>query len=112
MQVTLPMHDAPSTPENTNETCSDAVDNDSDGQVDCDDPDCGEQLACQEEHAHGDADGDGFSPADGDCQDSDPAINPGASEVCDNGVDDNCDGSVDEGCGKRSLSWRTRRCNV
>ena len=40
----------PGTAENTNETCSDAVDNDSDGQVDCDSTAVG--LACQEEHAH------------------------------------------------------------
>lgn len=46
----------------------------------------------------GDADGDGYckgtSPAS-DCQDSNPAIHPGALELC-NGVDDNCNGQVDE----------------
>ncbi len=40
-----------------------------------------------------DSDGDGFT-ADVDCNDSDSAINPGASEVCDY-VDDDCDGVVD-----------------
>ena len=43
-----------------------------------------------------DADGDGFSTVDGDCNDDDASVYPGASESCD-GVDNNCDGSVDEG---------------
>ena len=32
----------------------------------------------------------------GDCNDFDPAINPGAVELCGNGKDDNCNGFVDE----------------
>lgn len=49
-----------------------------------------------------DADGDGFANTSGrckgsDCDDNDPTVFPGASELCD-GVDNNCDGTVDEGC--------------
>jgi hypothetical protein len=34
----------------------------------------------------------------GDCDDTNPSINPGVPEIC-NGVDDDCDGSVDDGLG-------------
>ncbi len=44
-----------------------------------------------------DADGDGFAIEDGDCNDSDAEVFPGAVEACD-GVDGDCDGEVDEGC--------------
>jgi len=49
------------------------------------------QSSCQE-----DADGDGWTTVDGDCNDDDASIHPGAAEVCD-GVDQNCDQEVDEG---------------
>ena len=51
-----------------------------------------------------DADGDGFCLGDecddedldpGDCDDTDPDVNPDASETC-NAVDDDCDGRIDE----------------
>ena len=46
-----------------------------------------------------DADDDGYTEAQGDCDDTDPAVNPGATEVQGNGIDDNCNGTVDEGGG-------------
>lgn len=60
-----------------------------------------------------DGDGDGYGDAAGatsdcpeagyvtdgsDCDDGNADTNPGAGEVCDDGVDNNCDGVVDEGC--------------
>ncbi len=38
---------------------------------------------------------DGYN-SDEDCDDTDPAINPGATEVCD-GMDNNCSGTADDG---------------
>ncbi len=50
-----------------------------------------------------DFDNDGFSTNSEcneliDCNDENPAVNPGALEICDDGVDNNCDGQIDEGC--------------
>ncbi len=42
-----------------------------------------------------DADGDGSSPP-ADCNDANPAVNPGVLEVAGNGLDDNCNGQTDE----------------
>ena len=67
-------------PGNT-EVCPDGLDNDCDLSIDEDE----------------DSDGDTFSTCvGGDCDDTDPAVNPAAMELCD-GRDNNCDGDVDEG---------------
>lgn len=41
-----------------------------------------------------DGDGDGVLPSEGDCDDTDPEVYPGAEELC-NGKDDDCDGVSD-----------------
>ena len=42
-----------------------------------------------------DSDSDGFSESDGDCDDFEPKVSPGAQEKC-NGIDDDCDDKTDE----------------
>jgi len=43
-----------------------------------------------------DGDKDGEAEDQGDCDDDNPAVHPGALEVC-NGLDDDCNGTVDDG---------------
>jgi len=66
--------------------------------------------AWPEHLAHGDIrlddqDGDGYVPNNacgygtpGDCDDNNAAINPGATEICDNNIDENCNGMSDDLC--------------
>jgi hypothetical protein len=42
-----------------------------------------------------DADGDGYTTDEGDCNDGDPEINPGAREICEDEIDNDCDTTVD-----------------
>jgi hypothetical protein len=79
--------------------CTGGVDDDCDGKVDCADSDCATRDICT------DSDSDSY-PASVDCVDSNPQINPGTAEICNN-VDDNCNGMVDESvsreCGSSSV---------
>src|SRR5438270_6826204 len=47
---------------------------------------------CNATNPNGDVDGDGYTPAQGDCNDCDPNFNPGAVDVM---ADNDCDGKVD-----------------
>jgi hypothetical protein len=77
------------------EACGDGIDNNCNGLVDTADANA---VACPANCT--DQDGDGFS-ADGgacgpiDCNDNDASINPGALEICGDGVDNNCNSQVD-----------------
>jgi hypothetical protein len=91
----------------------DGHDDDCDGQID-------EDTALDVSTWYADADSDGYGNAsvadidcvqptgyvadNTDCDDTDSATNPGASEYCD-GHDDDCDGSVDEDSAVDAPTW-------
>src|SRR5512132_1750394 len=50
---------------------------------------------CDFKEPSGDHDGDGFTVADGDCNDCSVAMNPGAQDFAGNNVDEDCDGAGD-----------------
>jgi len=90
----------PGCPAGDREYCGNGIDDDCDGEVDELDNSYAGDVPF-----YADADGDGYAsteatgttcaadpPAQGsDCDDADPAVNPGAAEACD-GIDNNCDG--------------------
>ena len=71
---------------------ADGLDNDCDGVVD-------------EGTDTFDDDGDGYSEDEGDCNDSNSSVNPGAVEVADNGIDDDCDGIIDPDDGGEEIEF-------
>ena len=77
------------------EACTNTIDDDCDGLVDCGDSDCVAVPACA---SCADVDGDGYTDVacgGSDCDETNAAVNPGATEACTNTIDDDCDGLVD-----------------
>ncbi len=82
------------------ESCGDLVDNDCNGNTDCDDQSCTGHPACC-----ADADGDGYTDVacgGTDCRDDNGAVNPGAAEICDDSQDNNCNDLTD--CAEQSCA--------
>jgi hypothetical protein len=45
-----------------------------------------------------DADGDGITQCDNDCNDQNPTVHPGVPDLCGDHIDNDCDGIIDNGC--------------
>ncbi|MDG1478533.1 MAG: MopE-related protein [Myxococcota bacterium] len=92
------------------EVC-DGEDNDCDGDIDTDATDRTTWYADDDADGFGDASDDtedcgapsGYVSDSDDCDDTDPAVNPDAEEVCD-GIDNDCDGSIDTDATDR-MTW-------
>ncbi len=69
---------------------------------------CGNDGEGEPNGTPGDVDGDGYTVEDGDCNDENRQIYPGAPDRCD-GVDNNCDGAIDEAFDADGDFWTT--CN-
>lgn len=89
--------------------CGDGINNDCDEYTDCEEPACFNDCA--------DHDDDGVSVAQGDCNDSDPAIHPGAVDTCGDGINSDCvdgdppcepcnPGGCNEGCVWSCQLWQ------
>ena len=85
--------DGDGTPDACDPCPSHAFETDADGDGDWSCTDCDDSDPRKTTFDH---DRDGWSSCDGDCDDFNPAVRPGAGEVPD-GIDNDCDGTVDEG---------------
>ncbi len=73
------------------DTGDDDTGDDDTGDDDTGDDDTGDDDTGDDDTGGTDDDGDGWTVEEGDCDDNDPAIHPGADEGCD-GIDTDCDG--------------------
>ena len=116
--------DDPDSYPNATEDCGDGVDNDCDGFTDGEDGDCSgdddstgdddtgdddtgdddsagdddtedDDTSDDDTTSGEDSDGDGYTVGDGDCDDHDPTVNPGAFDECD-ALDNDCDGRTND----------------
>ncbi len=93
------------------EICDD-LDNDCNGTVDDDAIDALTWYADADSDGHGATaystaacdEPPGYAATDTDCDDADAAVNPDATEVC-NDIDDNCDGDIDEDTAADATAW-------
>ena len=92
--------DDPERSPDAEELCDDGIDNNCDGEIDTAawyrDADA-DGYGDPEDVVYDCAPQEGYVIAGGDCDDSDPELNPGAGDVYEEGLDQDCDGAVDEG---------------
>jgi len=55
-------------------------------------------FRCVQSATDSDHDSDGQSPAGGDCNEAEPSVYTGQSEICNDDLDNDCDTVVDNGC--------------
>lgn len=82
-------YDSDCTCHDVDENCTDGIDNDGDGYVDCRDSSCYSSSSCVETSCTDGVDNDnnGYT----DCEDSDCNGNPACAEICDDGLDNDGD---------------------
>jgi len=80
-------------PSCTEQNCNDSVDNDGDSLVDCDDDDCLDDAACSEQDCSDAVDNDGDTFVD--CADDDCIFREACAEDCTDGLDNNGNGLID-----------------